>query len=114
MLGTEEFVLERGHLATGGVKGLPQRARKLELARTADNFGAAGKFGVELFAELEGGNAQLFQKRTGDAFCLVKKSAQDVFIRQLRVPALVGIVLGGLESLLGKGGKLIWLHGNLY
>ena len=49
-----------------------------------------------------------------DAVGLVEKGAQQVFVGQLGMPALGGVVLGGLEGLLGEGGKFIGLHEKVY
>ncbi len=101
MLGAQELVLERGHLAVGVVERLAQALGKRELAAAADDLRAAGEFGVETLAELRGGDADLFEQGAGDAVGLVEKGAQEVFVGQFGMAAVGGVVLGGLESLLG-------------
>ena len=110
MLGAEEFVLEAGHLARGVVERLAQALGKRELAAAADDLRPAGEFGVEALAEFRGGNAHFFEQRPGHAIGLIEEGAQQMLVGQLGMPALGGIVLSGLERLLGESGKLIGLH----
>ena len=107
MLGAEEFVLKRRHLAPGVVERLAQPLGKRELAAAADDLRAAGEFGVEALAKFRGGDSELFQEWPRDAIRLVEKSTQEVLVGQFGVSPFGRVVLRGLKSLLSKCGELI-------
>ena len=78
-------------------------ARALELRQRVEGL-AVG------LADGGGVDAELAQHRHDDPAVLLEQDGEQVLGHRLRVAALVGQLLRGLERLLGLDRKSVWLH----
>ena len=111
VLGGDVLVLE----LAGGLLGAAEDLH--DLAGGADVLGAlAGDSGkaveglVDLAADLRRGRAELLQHRHDDAAVLLEEDGEKMFGGDLRVAAVVGEALRGLDGLLRLDGEAVCVH----
>ena len=107
--------LQLAHLGLGGAQDLDELARAAGGLRRGRRT-CAGQLRQRLERAAErlahGGrlDAELAQHGRDDAALLLEQDGEQVLGRRLRVAALVGQPLGGLERLLGLDREAVWLH----
>jgi hypothetical protein len=115
MLGRDVLVLQLAHRLLGVTQNLDK------LAGAAGRLDAAGALqlrqGIEcLVVGLAHGrrvDAELAQHRDDDPAVLLEQDGEHVLGHRLRVAALVGQLLCGLQRLLRFDRKAVWLHGGV-
>ena len=89
---------------------LARPAGRLSRRRPCVSFGSASSAGRRRLADRAGLDAELAQHRDDDATLLLEQDGEQMLGRRLRVAALVGQPLRGLQRLLGLDGETVWLH----
>ena len=74
------------------------------------SVGSASRRGPSDWRTAAGLGAELAQHRRDHAALLLEQDGEQVLGGGLRVAALVGQPLGGLQRLLGLDGEAVWLH----
>ena len=112
VLGRDVLVAELAHLALGGVQDWASSLEPPAGSAAAPplSFGSASSAGAERLADGGRVDAELAQHGRDDAAVLLEQHREQVLGRDLRVAALVGEPLGGLERLLGLDRESVLLH----
>src|SRR5436190_14354163 len=111
VLGRDVLVIEVAGLLVRGAQDRDELgARARRLAALAEGWQRVER-GIDLRADRLDARAELVEDRNHDAGVLLEQDGEQVLGGHLRVAAIVGELLRGLDRLLGLDRESVWLQG---